>query len=554
MAHLESMDGSPNSKPVSSSHWKQAVFELRRSAHVDPGWPDPRKIVSTERKQSEWTEVPLMLLHAAYRRPGAMGLEYRNEVFAVSSLRSKTYYSSGLRFIIRQADILTHGVSGIDSIFLDSGDGNGFRALRPDQAISVSYQSTGSKSLTVKANLSDGRTLWSKTQLEILAETTPDPDSVWQVEATQAYGGSAGAGLAYVYLAEGHATLINPVVVVEGFDIDDSIDWPVLYSLLNRENMLEDLRAAGYDAVVLDFANAVDPIQRNAFVLTALLDRVRSEILAGQTIALVGASMGGLVSRYALLWEEQESIVSRVRNFISFDSPHGGANIPLGLQEWVDFFSSLADEANFLKERLNAPASRQMLLYHLLSRSGNTANPDPLKASLELEMAAMGTWPDTPRLVSIINGSGSMNGQSFDPGEQILQYDYDGGLIEIRGNVWALPQSSDPLTTIFDGYTRILIAPSSREVRIQGSVAWDNSPGGSRATMQQAADTTAPYGDVVALHNSHSFIPSVSALDLQGADPFYDIAGDPDLVESTPFDQVYFPVLNQEHIDINAQN
>ncbi|MCP4044929.1 MAG: BACON domain-containing protein, partial [Gammaproteobacteria bacterium] len=43
-------------------------------------------------------------------------------------------------------------------------------------------------------------------------------------------------------------------------------------------------------------------------------------------------------------------------------------------------------------------------------------------------------------------------------------------------------------------------------------------------------------------------------LDLQGADPFYDIAGDPDLVESTPFDQVYFPVLNQEHIDINAQN
>lgn len=554
LARLESMDGSPFPEPVSSTRWKQAIFELRRSAKVDPEWPNPRTLVSRQRKQSEWAEIPLMLLHAAYRRPDAIASDQAKEVFAVTSLRENIYHGSGLRFVVRHDNILTLGVPGIESMLLDAGDGNGFRPLRPDQALNVSYQGIGSKTLTLQVTLSDGRTLWSSTQLEVVAATTPDPDATWMVAATEPFDGSFGTGQAYIYLAEGHATLTNPVIVVEGFDIDNSIDWPVLYNLLNRENMLEDIRAAGYDAVVLDFTEAVDPIQRNAFVLTRLLEMVRSELAAEQSIALIGASMGGLVSRYALLWQEQQAIDSRIRNFISFDSPHGGANIPLGLQEWVDFFSGSSDEASFLKERLNAPASRQMLLYHLLSRSGTSANPDPLKTSLDLELTAMGAWPGTPRLVSIINGSGSMSGQGFNPGEQILQYEYDSPSVKITGNVWALPQSSDPQTTIFDGLTQIVFSSSSREVQIQNSVAWDNAPGGSRATMQQAADSAAPYGDIVALHDSHSFVPSVSALALQGAAPFYDIAGDPDLLESTPFDQVYFPVQNQEHIDVNAQN
>ena len=43
---------------------------------------------------------------------------------------------------------------------------------------------------------------------------------------------------------------------------------------MNRENLLEDLRIDGFDAVVLDFTEATEPIQRNAFVLTELLAQV----------------------------------------------------------------------------------------------------------------------------------------------------------------------------------------------------------------------------------------------------------------------------------------
>jgi hypothetical protein len=64
-------------------------------------------------------------------------------------------------------------------------------------------------------------------------------------------------------------------------------------------------------------------------------------------------------------------------------------------------------------------------------------------------------------------------------------------------------------------------------------------------------DTTqVPYGDVVALHPAHCFIPTISALDLATDDLFYDIAGDPDLLAHTPFDTLYYPVENQEHVTI----
>jgi hypothetical protein len=60
-------------------------------------------------------------------------------------------------------------------------------------------------------------------------------------------------------------------VVVEGFDLDNSMNWDELYALLNQQNLLEDLRADGYDAVVLNFSDATDYLQRNAFVLVDLL-------------------------------------------------------------------------------------------------------------------------------------------------------------------------------------------------------------------------------------------------------------------------------------------
>ncbi len=87
-----------------------------------------------------------------------------------------------------------------------------------------------------------------------------------------------------------------------------------------------------------------------------------------------------------------------------------------------------------------------------------------------------------------------------------------------------------------------------------GTSPYDGAPGGYRNSMQQMADVPAPYGDIIALHDNHCFIPTVSALDLDTSDLFYDVADDPDPLALSPFDALYFPAVNEEHVFITPQN
>jgi hypothetical protein len=71
--------------------------------------------------------------------------------------------------------------------------------------------------------------------------------------------------------------------------------------------------------------------------------------------------------------------------------------------------------------------------------------------------------------------------------------------------------------------------------------------------MADMDSVEAPYGDILALHPSHCFIPTVSALDLDVTDLFYDVASDPEPGLLTSFDAIYYPLENQEHVFIDAQ-
>ena len=93
-----------------------------------------------------------------------------------------------------------------------------------------------------------------------------------------------------------------------------------------------------------------------------------------------------------------------------------------------------------------------------------------------------------------------------------------------------------------------------KRITVSGTLPYDGAPGGSRASMAQMDAVPAPYGDIVALHPSHCFIPTISALALATTDPFYDIAGDASLLAHTPFDAVYFPATNQPHVTITPEN
>ena len=384
------------------------------------------------------------------------------------------------------------------------------------------------------------------------AQSTPNPHDTLLVTASIPFEGQCGTGRAYLYLADSLGTLSNPVIAVEGFDLDNSWDWDELYSHLNRQDLLETLRGEGYDIVLLDFTDATDYIQRNSFVVVELIQQVQSMIDPGLSIAVAGASMGGLCARYALAYMETHALEHRVRNFISFDSPHHGANIPLGIQHWLEFFSDLSDSAAEMLARLNRPAARQMLVYHYTIPAGTTGQPDSLRTEMLADFAAVGEYPQNLRKVAIANGSGYQLGQGFAPGEQLIDYEYSDLFTTIKGNVWAVPDGAQQM--IFDGYIRIILLPTTLQVTVSGTRPFDSAPGGWRSSMADMDSTEAPYGDIIALYDNHCFIPTVSALAIDSQDLFYDIAGDPGIMSHTPFDTIYYPADNQDHASINTEN
>jgi hypothetical protein len=306
--------------------------------------------------------------------------------------------------------------------------------------------------------------------------------------------------------------------------------------------------------VVLNFTDSTDYIQRNAYAIVELIQMVQARIAAGVDLALVGASMGGLAARYALAYMESQAFDHRVRTFISFDAPQRGANIPLGIQYWLDFFSGQSADAAFLLSRLDTPAALQMLLYHHTSPPGSTGESDPMRAQLLTDLETLGSYPQNVRLVAVANGSGQAADQGYAAGAQIIHYEYTSLLVDIIGNVWAVPDGMSQV--IFDGLIDLFwpLPDDQLVVAVSGTRPYDNAPGGWRSSMAQMDSTEAPYGDVVALYDSHCFIPSISSLAIETDDPFYDIDGDPDLMAKTPFAAVYYPDANQEHVSITAEN
>ena len=569
LAHLERLDGTASAPATDGPTWRQAWDELLRASLAEPAGPDLAALDAGARASLRAGVIPLALFDRAFERvrPGALddgslrvsdgrlvpsgSFLVRSRAIAAAALTPRTYHGGDLVFALDRERFLSDDPTPPRRLAIDFADGRGFRPVRLGERVRVSYETDGRHTLGVRVTRADGSQGEARFTLDVAALATPSPDDTLQVTATVPYQGQYGSGEAYVYLAPGHTALLNPAIVIEGFDLDNSMNWDELYALLNQQDLLETLRADGFDAVVLNFTDATVPVEENSFVVAALLQQVEGLIAPQSTVALVGASMGGLCSRYALAWLESQGIPYRVRTWISFDGPQAGADIPLGLQYWISFFSGQSADAAAFLTALQSPAARQMLLYHLTSPAGTTGSADPLRDSLQAHFTAVGGWPALTRRVAIADGSGSRQDQGFLPGAQLIRYEYSSLFVTLTGNVWAVPDQVSGM--VFDGSLRILFSTTSQQVTVTDTRPWDGAPGGFRASMTQLDTTAAPYGDIVALHPAHCFVPTISALALDTDDPFFDVAGAPDLLALTPFDAVYYPAVNLEHVEISPE-
>ncbi|MFE2939956.1 hypothetical protein ACFXKG_12985 [Streptomyces sp. NPDC059255] len=153
----------------------------------------------------------------------------------------------------------------------------------------------------------------------------------------------------------------------------------------------------------MGFDEHSESILRNAETVTAAILRTIAEQLGDTRLLVGGFSMGGLVTRYALAKMEMQRMDHRTGVHLSFDSPHRGAWVPIGLQAFAHYLAQTGDDT-YLRQ-ISSPAAQQMLFRYLDGVKG-TPQESPLRTEFKERLQQVGSWPRIPMLLGVSSGRG----------------------------------------------------------------------------------------------------------------------------------------------------
>ena len=379
-------------------------------------------------------------------------------VFAISPA-SDSYVGKNQQLLLPAPLWLSNDGTAISNIQVDAGDGLGYRTITYGQLLTVNYPDTGRKVLNYKLNLNNNTSLYSHSQIHIKAsviESIPGIQTI-PITATEAFKGQYAQGTMTIRYANSDLKLRNPLIVAEGFDAGKILspeaefgdtDLGSFLGKINRSPDLFNLLNDGsrqFDIVYVDWGDGTDDIKKNALLLKQVIREVNSrKAQAGSSSknVVLGQSMGGLVTRWALKDMENNSENHQTKLYISDDSPHLGANVPLGylylakhlrnlyiktgttaaLAETYQFITGGASPFKMLSLS-DRPASRQMLINYV---NGNYQIDNTLHNQWQSELKAMGYPQGVPgnsfKKVAISNGAQCATGQQITPGGSLLSY------------------------------------------------------------------------------------------------------------------------------------
>jgi len=398
-------------------------------------------------------------------------------------------------------------------------------------------------------------------------------------DETQSY---FGEGEYQIFLDNVDGVLDKPVIIIDGFDPGDTRDIAALYGSLNFDggNLADFLRDEGYDLVALnapqyttdgkDIDGGADYIQRNAMVLIELINLINNQKIGNEELVIIGPSMGGLIARYGLTYMEQNAMNHETRLFISFDSPHLGANIPISLQYLLNYFAKAqanADAQFVVDNVLNSPAAKEMLIDHYLAHllNGSDYEQDPnlllpngapnFRNVFQSELNNLG-FPQNVRNVAIINGSGAGTNIGF-PGALMVDTTLDlGAGITADVILHFTPFAGESINvTDFVGYFNggQITDFSADSESFNFTSGLDSSPGGMSRISSSLSGNTNPV--ILALlealeQDEYSFIPTLSSLAIDSESDWYAIPNS----DNSPFDNSYIPSENEFHFTLTPQN
>lgn len=318
-------------------------------------------------------------------------------------------------------------------IEIDPGTGS-YRQISIGGTTSVSFSSSGAKEMKLRVTLSNGTQLVSHSKIEVripLYTRTIYNEPV-RTETGNAYNGVQTQAEIFVKSRDG--AIRNPLIIVEGFD-PRTVDHERGYTdfgkfrdiITNAQSQTGNVTLTSmFDIIYVDWVDSENYIQANAYTLMKVIDWVNQQKHSNRSSAsnvILGQSMGGLVVRYALRTMENNNQSHETSHFVSYDTPHLGANIPLGVlyalygtisflenQKTIGYFvNKKTNSGTYLEfaERLaHCNAARQMLVNYV-DFGGNLNNS--LHENWQKELADLG-FPQGDKnkefkMMGIANGS-----------------------------------------------------------------------------------------------------------------------------------------------------
>lgn len=503
------------------------IADITSAQFEIPNYSDIRS--SLNLLEGQYTAVPIMIAEIDFQKVTQAALDdgsiyvgaddsLHQSPNATSILETKSalivhlgavgYNTSNLRFRLDPSSYLQNFGSMPNLIRMDFNDGEGWRTITPGQIVVVHYNSADTdRNIKVEVTR-NGAIKKGGYQLKSMIDpctyeppVTPIPwptdnsmDRPWQISTLLADGLTTICGNAY-YLPNDPQNPVfdKPFIFVEGIDFNSQdhlakrngdfgwceftggINDPAYsYSMIARmPQLLAPLREHGYDIILLDFCDGADYLENNGALLVHLIEIVNSSKVGNEPIVVAGASMGGQVSRYALDYMERNGIDHCARLWISLDSPHQGANIPIGLQQAIYALKEKPAASEFIDGSLKRPATQQMLNMQVTNESQTlgieclinetTVHRGSANAQLRLLInpplrdtwyQKMNDWgyPTHCRNVAICNGNITGSGLQADLGgnysayHPLLNYSCEltDALAGPEAKFWIAPSCGDP--------------------------------------------------------------------------------------------------------------
>lgn len=255
------------------------------------------------------------------------------------------------------------------------------------QTIGYTYSSAGEKEISIRLKMANGSFVEGHALIQVVAggprlDAGKDPlDEKIRIPATNEHSGGE-IQIKYATLLNDSTKekqLMRPLIIADESDLSKLIymvDLDLTYLLEDGKPIKEIIEKINqiYDIVYINNADGFDDIFRNAKLFEEAMRIINEKRgMIHDKNYVIGLGMGGLVARYALRDMERQGISHDVTKFITINSPHKGANIPVGLQALLRYLQNrkilnfvaggLIDSVDKIASLFDKKAMQQMLVY-----------------------------------------------------------------------------------------------------------------------------------------------------------------------------------------------